>query len=57
MSNLAAAQATANYDRVPNTIKGYEQNEKLKQIQRFAESEEKWDDIVSSLSVPDEFVM
>ncbi|KAI2500775.1 hypothetical protein MHU86_13699 [Fragilaria crotonensis] len=54
--NLEAAEATANNDRHPETIKGYKRI--IKKMTEFARVQEGWDEaIFDDPPLPDEFVM
>ena len=53
-ANLEAAEATANNDRHPDTIKGY--NRLIKKMKEFAQVQEGWDEgIFDNPPLPDEF--
>ena len=53
-SNLVAAEATANNDRHPNTIKGYKRI--INTMKEFARVQEGWDEgIFDNPPLPDEF--
>ena len=54
-ANLVAAEATANYDRHPETIKGYKRI--VKKMTEFARVQEGWEEgIFDDPPLPDEFV-
>lgn len=54
-ANLEAAEATANNDRHPETIKGYKRI--IKKMTEFARVQEAWDEaIFDDPPLPDEFV-